>query len=205
MEKQELVRCCIEVAKLASKSQGHYGNIVFPQRRSNRPVVREPEIRDVFGRYLMLEMVFYGIEVPSKMTYAFTGSKRIAARTDLAIFSSLADGARNEPCINVEFKEGQPPVDQIKKDWQKLIAEPVKGVCFYHILQNSQRSTIPRLLDKYEEAHKIAMSKPQNPVKDKWLIFFVLVLSKQKYLLREFSAIHRISFDELRQTTLVGL
>ena len=205
MNKQELTQCCIEVGRLVSKSHGHYGNIVFPQQRSNRPVVREPEIRDVFGRYLMLEMVFYGIEVPTKLKYGFKGVGKTAARTDLAIFSSLQDGIDNKPLINIEFKEGQPTVNQIEKDWQKLIAEPVNGICFFHVLQNCNSRTIQRLLDKYEDAYKKALSKPQNTIKDKWLIIFLLILFKQKYVTVAFDAIQSISFDKLRKAALIGL
>lgn len=205
MKKQELIQYCIEVGRLASKSSGHYGNIVFPQQRSNRPVVREPEIRDVFGRYLMLEMVFYGIEVPTRMRYSFKGAGKTAARTDLSIFSSLRDGIGNEPLLNIEFKEGQPKVDQIENDWQKLVAEPVNGACFFHVLQNRKRHTIPQLLDKYEYAYKKVISKPQNPINDKWLIFFILVLLKQEYITMSFDAISRISFKQLRQVLPIGL
>ena len=109
----------------------------------------------------------------------------------------------NKPLINIEFKEGQPTVNHIEKDWQKLIAEPVKGICFFHVLQNRNSRTIPRLLDKYEDAYRKALSKRQNPIHDKWIVFFLLILFKQEYLTVTFDAFNNISFNKLRKASLI--
>jgi hypothetical protein len=59
-------------------------------------------------------------------------------------------------------------------------------------------------LDKYEEAYKKALSELQNPIYDKWLIFFVLILFKQEYMTMSFESIQSISFDKLRESPTIG-
>jgi len=143
--------------------------------------------------------------VPTYCKYCFKGKEKTAARTDLAIFSSLENGMDNKPLINIEFKEGQPTDSQIEKDWQKLISEPVKGVCFFHILQNRNSRTILRLLDKYENSYNEAIFHHQNPIHDKWIVFFLLILFKQEYLTMTFDTINGINFDNLRKVSPIEI
>lgn len=199
MSPEELGNHCAEVARLASKNKGYYGNLVFPQRRGQRAVIREPEIRDIFGRYMMLEMVLYGIEVPTKNKYQFSGkTTEVAARTDLAIFDSFETAARNEPIINIEFKEGQPTPQQIKKDWQKLLREPVDGTCFYHVLQSARQNTVPALTKKLASSYDEAVGDTIDVI-DKWHLFFAVIIESQVYYRVIFPSILSISFDQLRQ------
>lgn len=135
----------------------------------------------------------FGLEVPTKEDYSFTGKKSRSALTDLSIFG--------EEKINIEFKEGQPKQDQVDTDIEKLIREQNPGIWF-HIFQtrnsNSEHSggTLKTLINKLNKS----ISKFE--VKGKSWIQFIIIVKGYKelwFLTKQKRDLNRISLEEFKR------
>ena len=194
MNPDELLELNIIVFERLISSANECGNLVFTQTYREMPKIREPEVRYVYCKILEEKNYTFGLEVPTKEDYAFTGKKSRSALTDLSIF-----GEKREK-VNIEFKEGQPKQDQVDKDIEKLIREQDPGIWF-HIFQtrnpnpDHSRGTLERLI------HKLNKSISKYEVKGKsWIQFIIIVkgykelwfLTKQK---RDLNRISLADFD----------
>ncbi len=174
-------------------STNECGNLVFTQTYRQMPKIREPEVRYVYCKILEEKGYKFGLEVPTKEDYSFTGEKSRSALTDLSIFG--------EEKINIEFKEGQPKQDQVDKDIEKLIREPNPGIWF-HIFQtrssNSEhsRGTLKTLINKLNKS----ISKFE--VKGKSWIQFIIIVKGYKelwILTKQKRDLNRISLEEFKR------
>lgn len=169
-----LIGVFIEVSKRLSQRPDGYGNLVFTHREGEERKVAEPEAKFILASALSEMNMPFGLEVPTKKKYIRKGKSSgrgdTRGNTDLVVNPS---GER----VNVEVKEGQPPEDDIRDDFEKLLREPASGCAFYDILQNSNRRTLPRLLEKctnsYRSLEDVSDRLP------KWFILFIDVRKKR--------------------------
>jgi len=68
---------------------------------------------------------------------------------------------------------------------------------FYHVLQNSNKSTLRSILKKYKEAYSNLVNL--NDVIPKWFILFIFVKEKQECFWKAFDDITKISQEEFDQ------
>lgn len=179
MNRDELIKIFKEVSKQLCIEDDRCEYLNYTQIRNNRHVIREPEATHVLSMVLSRKNIYFGLEVPTKELYQFTGNSPTTASIDLSI-----EPSEDQPNgVNVELKADQPVVKQVQKDFEKLLREQSLGSAFFHILKNSDSGTLPTLLNKYEEAYRNVMGLT-NKI-SKWFVFFILVKEKQ------FLIIHR--------------
>ncbi len=89
---------------------------------------------------------YYSVETPTNGKFQFKGKRGLRARTDMTLYSE--DEKR---LVDIEFKEGNPPVPSIDKDIWKLLKEGRNGVWF-HILKNTDHQTFSFLFKKIRES-----------------------------------------------------
>lgn len=124
----------------------------------------------------------------TKKKYKFSGPSPDTANIDLVI-------EPNKEPVNVELKEGQRKT--IQKDFEKLLREQVSGCAFYHVLQNSNRGTLPALLNKYKAAYSNIVNL--NDAIPKWYILFIFVKEKRECFWKAFDNITKIFQEEFDQ------
>ncbi|MCX8015604.1 MAG: hypothetical protein N2748_06240 [candidate division WOR-3 bacterium] len=187
MEKNCLIDIFKKTSDLLSKNHDKCNNLIFTQKRNNKTIIREPEARFALTHVLTNMNINFGIEVPTKKKYKFSGkSDRItSARIDLSIFTKLGQ-------INIELKEG--PRETVKKDIEKLMREDTTGCAIYHILQNSDTGTLPAILNKYKRAYD--NTKNLKEIYSKWFILFIYIKEKHECFWKIFDNITNISENE---------
>jgi len=176
---------------MLSKEPDRCGNLVYPLR-ANRPLVREPEARQVLSSILERANINFCIEVPTRGKYAISGTIPDRANVDLVI----EPGATQ---VNVEFKEGQPAEHSIQKDFMKLRCEPCAGTAFFHVLQRSNKNTMPSLLRKYASAYNHSIRDDQI---SKWFTLFICIRESRKCYWRTFGDVTRIPIEEFDPSSL---
>ena len=148
----------------AGGSTGGATNILWPRYRGENGTVAGPRrLSEQEARFAMAVLLSnepsrsFSVETPTLKTYAFTGKTEMSAQTDLTIFR-VSSGGEFERDINVEFKAHQPDQSSVDKDFEKLLREPVDGIWF-HVLENSDRGTLPTLFAKFKAAAKNRQGK----------------------------------------------
>lgn len=185
MNRNDLIEIFRETSRLLSKRSDRCGNLIYTQEESNRKLIREPEARLVLTMVISGKNVNFGLEVPTKKKYRISGSSPDTANIDLVI-------EPNKEQVNVELKEGQRKT--IQKDFEKLLREEASGCAFYHVLQNSNRGTLPAILNKYKEAYGNKVNL--NDAVPKWFILFIFVKERQECFWKAFDNITEISKEE---------
>ena len=197
-------------ATLATQTPGTIGDLILTQESiKGEPTLREPELRTALQLQASVSNILYGIEVPTRYSYRFTGRSSRKALTDIALLSS-AD-PYDIRSVLIELKEGQPTVRNstsggldvidvpaIRKDMHKLLAEPVMhGRCMLHICQATNDGTLRALIPKYDKATLAALGDAEEtraaqpeigrricpPSVDPWfrLVFLVLHQRGKKF------------------------
>ena len=183
MDLNELKEILAETAERISKEENQCGKLVFSQNK-----IREPELRDVLGRVLSEHGVSYGIEVPTGGKFAKSGT--MVGRVDLSVYKG------GKPVVHVELKEGQTPIDEIAKDFEKMMLDKVEGASFFHVLQNENSKTVKALLEKYEKAYAQAKAKLQRTILPKWFVLFIFTVKGKKRYCKAFENIVSIPSEE---------
>jgi hypothetical protein len=151
----------------------------------------EAEIRYVTAKVLEENRIYYGIEIPTREDYVHE-DKHVTrkALVDLVIYEKKES---EHPSVFIEFKRGQPEIEKIKKDFNKMMREPssLEGACFFHILHKSDYGSDNRLsrarsniLKKYSDALKDVhhTHRFNNQVlSNRWFLLFVLDGSNRQY------------------------
>ncbi len=183
-----LIGVFIEVSKRLSQRPNGYGNLVFTHRNGEERKVAEPEAKFILASVLSEMNISFGLEVPTKRKYIregkSSGKGNTRGNTDLVV-NPLRER------VNVEVKEGQPPENYIRADFEKLLREPASGCAFYNILQNSNRRTLPRLLEKCKNSYRSL-----EDVSDrlpKWFILFIDVRKKRMCFWKVFDNIGELT------------
>ncbi len=143
----------------------HFGRVHFPLYRSNNTSAddrrfSEQEARFAFAHAVestplseAMNNVRYAVENPTYEAYTFSGSGR-SASTDLAIYGSATD---RRPTVNVEFKSrglsvGRKNVDSVEKDVAKLAAERVAYGVWFHLIKNTDATTLQQVTGLLQKA-----------------------------------------------------
>jgi hypothetical protein len=149
-------------------------------------LVREPEARQILSSILECANINFCIEVPTRRKYAISGIIPDRANVDLVI----EPGATQ---VNVEFKEGQPAEHSIQKDFMKLRCEPCAGSAFFHVLQRSNKGTMPSLLRKYASAYNHSIMDDQT---SKWFTLFICIMEQRRSYWRTFTDVTGVPIEE---------
>ena len=132
---------------------GNYGSIgkghlLFPSYQNKQEGslrVSEQEARFAFVESLYHSSLLYSVEAPTNKLYQFTGKTPMSAQSDLVIHDKTG-----QRICNIEFNakgisSSASEHIHIYKDFQKLLREPLWGLCF-HLLESVSNSTISNLL-----------------------------------------------------------
>jgi len=157
MDSGELLGIFRETARRLSAKDG-YGQLLFVHQDNGRRVVGEAEVRCVLTQLLSEKGWKFGVEVPTKGKYVFTGEGKrpTRGRTDVVI------DPEGRP-INIELKaaahanEGE--FDELRNDLSKLLCEPADRVASFHVIE---RNTRERLMKGYRKAYSEAIAEPRR-------------------------------------------
>jgi hypothetical protein len=177
--------------------------LVFPSYRPGtlngpeRARVSEAEARVVYCMALANRRLPFGVEVPTTQQYAFSGTTKMSARTDLVVYASRRDPQpRLVRDLAIEFKAHNPRAESIRKDLEKLLREQCDGLWF-HVLKNVHSRTIPVLMGKFTQAIEDLRLPWQECMHT--LNVCVVVLEKKFWLYRTLAPSHGsvpdLSFD----------
>ncbi len=179
--REDLINIFKEASTKLSENPDRCGTLLYTQKSK----IREPEATHILALVISENKIHFGLEVPTKKKYKFTGESSKSASIDIAI---EPDGKQ----VNVELKEGQN--DTIQKDFEKLLIEDIEGGTFFHILQNSDSGTLPNLFEKYKKAYANLVDLKDK--KSKWFILFIFIKEKKKCFWKTFDDIAKISLED---------
>ena len=236
--KHPLENICKEVGKKLINMYHHKNSerLIFPKkRRDNKVRVSEQEARFIFASIISADGMYrYAVEVPTQLRYSdFSTDPRVYVKNnskkgrsgaiDLSLFNEedlFNKDDKMNPTINVEFKEGNCDIKNIKKDILKLVAEPSDGLLF-HLLESMNKGTLINtsgknqgVLDKYKvilnskvnycdddgDTKKNLFSEvwancnKDNEDFEKNILFSICIIKKKLLLMKPFS---RSSFSDI--------
>lgn len=168
MNTDELADVFREASERLCEKSDRCERLIYPLR-ANQPIVREPEVMHAITTVVIRRGIDFGIEVPTKGRYIISGVKPDRANIDIVI----APGANQ---INVELKEGQPSEHSLQKDFMKLRSELCAGCAFFHVLQKSNKATLPTIIGKYASAYENSSQEHQLP---KWFMLYILIRNQR--------------------------
>ena len=173
MNADDLIKLFKEISLLLSMNVDKSGYLMY--RRITKPKnrnwdIREPEVTFVLGQMLTEKRLHFGLEVTTQNRYQFSGGYQTTALTDLVIYND------EEKHINIELKDGQPSLEPIRKDIEKLKTESSEGSAFFHILQDENSRTMPTLLKKYSDAFEKTKDFRNNTG---WFVLFIYIKEKK--------------------------
>jgi len=200
MDSDEILKISkIAFIRLILSPKGYRG-LIYSSRDGR---IREPEVRYIFCNVLDEKGYKFGLEVPTKNKYHFTGKTSQRALTDLSIFG----GGKQE--INIEFKEGPSPQKQIDKDVEKLIRETKPGVLIHFLptRENNLNSEHPGILKKRIIKLNNSFNSLSNKFKAKdnfWILFVIMVRDHKElwYLTKQKENLGKISLEEFKKVTM---
>lgn len=128
-----------------SKQARRYG-LAFPKKRDGSLRISEQEAKHIFVEHLKAGKQFsYSVETPTTQKYRQKGVSEMSARVDLTLERYSGERA------HIEFKAHYCGVENIRKDWEKLLREDVTGVWF-HTLERGNASRVGCLLETIRRA-----------------------------------------------------
>ena len=183
-------RVCFDLWRIAASNQVPSAlspHLIFPEKRDRNVRISEQEARILYCHQLNATQYYYSIETPTQDVYQQTGTSPISASSDVSLY--VHTGQAFQKMINVEFKAHNVPVENIRKDIEKLIKERIAGNWF-HTLKNVDSGTLPSLFGKCSNALKASsplLSKPEDGwYTDISLVFCFCVLEKQWACTKQF-------------------
>jgi hypothetical protein len=120
--------------------------LIFPEKRDGSLRISEQEAKLLFVQHLTMDRRLFSVETPTRETYRQTGLTPLSARVDITLY----DGDR-QPEAHIELKAHNAPVENIRKDLEKLLRERTIGV-WYHTLNKAQPRTLASLMRKFRMA-----------------------------------------------------
>jgi hypothetical protein len=160
---QKLVDCCLGKTTLR-----------FPKYRNDSDRISEQESKFFFSIVFDKQKspFSFAVEVPTDVTYIFTGKTPRSALHDMAIY---VDGDTSKFKWIIELKSGQPEEESIKKDFKKMKGSKCNCVWF-HTLKNANSRTFSVLLTKFRKAWEALNLEKEN--EHEWH-FAIIVLESQ--------------------------
>lgn len=155
----------------------------YPFQYIDNKRLSEAEVRYVLCKIFYDKHILHGIEMPTKFNeHQFTGTvRKRCALVDLVLYDN---SLLQQPMIWVELKRGQVKIENIEKDFTKMLLEPAiggpRGVCFFHILPTPKKNaTRARKLELRQSNIVKRYSKVCNATKksghiDRWFVLFIL-------------------------------
>jgi len=186
---------CRELWRMVDTQEGTVGaltpKLVLPPRNNQEVRISEQEARFIYASVLTRAgRYFFSVETPTKGKYSFTNDADASPRSALSDLALWTFDRGFKMRANIEFKAGNPPVDHISKDIEKLLGEGttqrVAGNWF-HLLKNVDGKTLPRLFAKFQEAFIktagiVACAADMQPI-----VFCFCVLEKKWAILKVFA------------------
>lgn len=175
MDYEELKSICLSTAKRCILRQAQYQVL-------NKSRLDESEVRNVMIKVLEGKKKYYGLEISTGVPFRNEfGKKTRSALFDLMLFGSKDPQSRS---ICIELKRGQPPLENIIKDFIKMIIEPapIYGACFFHLLPRAEgrsekalKTARNSVLIKYNKAYMRAIKGVgASGNHTRWFALFVL-------------------------------
>jgi len=172
------------ITDVTQKPEGLSPRLILPQKRDKEIRVSEQEARFLFCGLLNTLNYYYSVETPTTEEYQQTGQTPLSARSDVSLY--VANGADDHPfqkIANVEFKAHNSPLEQIKKDVEKLVKERIAGNWF-HTMKNIDKQTLPSLFDKFKTSlNEFSGFAAKNEVS---IVFCFCVLEKKWACMKHF-------------------
>ena len=128
--------------------------LIFPVTRADIPRVSEQESKILLCQVLERSPWFYSVETPTREKYMQSGTRGLSARTDATVYSSRS---ASDHLLNVELKAGVPPVENFRKDFEKLVRETTDGLWF-HTLAGRNSATLRTLTTRMTDAVRLVSS-----------------------------------------------
>ena len=124
--------------------------LILPAKRDTSSRISEQESKIIYCHHLEQSDWMYSIETPTTQTYVQSGKSPLSARVDISLYTDRDVLTR---CANIELKAHNPPIENFRKDLEKLHRENLTGVWF-HTLKNTNSSTFPSIFRKIREAYR---------------------------------------------------
>lgn len=145
------------------------GKMIFPcyykDREPYQNRISEQELRFLFVKKLLDSQndYYYSVETPTQEKYQFTGVKKfISGNIDLCLYKR--EGQEYRRCHLLEFKNKNGTEKGIKKDFEKLLTEPVtEGNYFIHLIEKADSGTYKNLSKKYNNCIEKIGKKENAP------------------------------------------
>ncbi len=146
----------------------------------------EPELRQLYINNLIKKTKFkYSVETQTGETYNHTnnnGNGR-SGNIDLTIYSPESKKGDLKNLVNIEFKFCTPSAEELKRDITKLVKEKKIDGILYLSLINSNKSTIPKILEKLRKVFlPLEESKDFSKIADNKLVMIFIVVLETTYI-----------------------
>ena len=170
-------------------------NLVLPETRGAKRF-SEQEARVLALVYFLQNQrnypdIKFAFEAPTEQNYIQTG-QGTKAWIDLALFEG------KERLANVEFKAKQASVENIRKDFEKLLIENYPA-CFYHYLPDATTQHQRGITEIQKKLHEVFQQKTKSLPTNKKLceLLYKSFRSKLAFYLYELNAhqLYKIVFD----------
>ena len=138
-------------------------------KKESSPRVSEQEARVLLCQVLDGSQWFYSVETPTREVFKEKGFTPLSARTDVSLYEGPLPSDQSKK-VNIELKANNPPVEEFRKDFEKLVREGLNGVWF-HLLRNSDEGTLRSVFKKIHESFQ-ALEKWKSECKPPPFILF---------------------------------
>ncbi|MEI6287742.1 MAG: hypothetical protein WCP79_14655 [Bacillota bacterium] len=148
----------------------------------------EQEARFIYASVVNLSTYYYSIETPTMRNYNFTKNTATETKAERSALSDLTiydfENEKLQEKVNVEFKAHNCAFENIRKDIEKLLREPVGLGNWFHVFENADIGTIGAVFEKFKEAI-ISVAANFNDVVPKTIIFTLVVKNMKFAIMRK--------------------
>lgn len=126
-------------------------HLIFPSKRDLATRVSEQESKIMLCQVLEASPWYYSVETPTREKYQQSGTFGLSGRLDLTVYGTRSAADR---LLNIELKAGVPPLENFRKDFEKLAREGTDGLWF-HTLDSINQGTISAVLTRMGESIRL--------------------------------------------------
>ena len=175
----------LEHAEESFKKNTH---LIFPATAAGKIRVSEQEARFLLTQQLEQYEIYYSVETPTRQRYQFKGTHGDrSASTDVTLFERSPDNGFTRK-IQVELKAHNVQLENITKDFEKLLKEEECGL-FFHILEAANSGTLTSdasrkgVLVKYRNAFMDLWEKLDRKKDASWFLHFVIFCMNPAFII----------------------